>query len=293
MVQLVPFYRGSDRDVCRVFGNSFQFHGYLVQARQRLVSIPCDRFLFIADDLVLNPAVTEDTLPALMKLEGDACFYPGMNDVSEGECLRGTMEAHNFELYPPGLDASVLRRIPSYEEAFSRLHRKGLMRSRKLGKLRPFFPLFEQPSLANLRTNYKVFRARLWHLRNALKYRLKPQIASYPVVFGYSDIFSLPRMYLTEFLDYLEVFASVRMFVELAIPTTFALHDWPMVYESNLELKPLNVWFPQDPRLFREKQKVIDSMAVQAGYVVKNIPQAFPKEYLYLHPVKLSKWRSS
>ena len=286
----MPFYAGSDPDVIRVFGNSFQFHAYIAQARRDLLALDCDRYLFIGDDLVLNPAVTENTLATLMKLDGDKCFYPQMNDVSRGEYVRGAMEAVNFELLPAGVDSSALKGLPSYEQAFSILNQKGLMQTTRLTRIKPYFLLFEQPWIKHLHANYIVVRARLWHLRNMLKYRLKNRTAAYPVVFGYSDIFSIPRVYLDEFCKSLEIFASIQMFVELAIPTTFALHDWPMVCEKDLALKPLNVWFPQDPRLFQQKEEKIAAFEAAANFRVTAMEQEFPEDLLYMHPVKLSRW---
>jgi len=290
MIQLMPFYTGDDPDVIRVFGNSFQFHAYIAQVRRELLAVSCDRYLFIGDDLVLNPRINEGTLASLMQLDGDKCFYPEMHDVSRGVYMRGTMEAHNFGLLPQGMDRSAFHGIPSYDEAFATLNRKGLMATTRLARVQPTMQLFESPWSANWYKNYMIFRSRLWHLREALKYRLRAKTASYPVVFGYSDIFSVPRVYFDEFCDDLEVFASIRMFVELAIPTTFALHDWPMVYERDLTLKPHNLWFPPDPRLFKQKEQMIDQFARMADCRIDGLAQAFPSDLLYMHPVKLSKW---
>jgi len=290
VVQLMPFYTGDDPDVIRVFGNSFQFHAYIAQVRRELQAVPCDRYLFIGDDLVLNPRINESTLASLMQLDGDKCFFSEMHDVSRGVFVRGTMEAHNFGLLPQGIDRSALHGIPSYDEAFAILNRKGLMTSTRLARIQPTMQLFESPWSVNWYKNYKIFRGRLWHLREALKYRLKAKTASYPVVFGYSDIFSIPRVYAEGFFDYLEIFASIRMFVELAIPTTLALHDWPMVQEKDLALKPLNLWFPPDPRLFKQKEQIINQFASMANFRIDGLKQAFPRDYLYMHPVKLSQW---
>src|SRR5512133_1118315 len=82
VVQLMPFYRGKDPDVIRVFGNSFHFHAFIAQARKSLLSFDCDRYLVIGDDLVLNPNINESTLASTMLLEGKKCFYPGFQDVS-------------------------------------------------------------------------------------------------------------------------------------------------------------------------------------------------------------------
>jgi hypothetical protein len=290
VIQIMPFYSGSDSDVIRVFGNSFQFHGYIAQARRILSEIDCNRYLFVGDDLILNPHINEDTISSMMKIDAEDCFYPGFHDVSTGDCLRGTMEAHNFAFPPAGIDGGVLANLPPKEEAFRILHAKGLMESMTLSRITPYLPEFKDTAIRNLQTNYKILRARAWHYRNALRYRLQPRTASYPVVFGYSDIFSLPKVKLDEFCDMIEIFASIQMFVELAIPTTLALHDWNIVHENDLDLKSLNVWFPQDPKLFSSKSTIISKLEMDTGLKLDNISRDFPEDYLYMHPVKLSKW---
>lgn len=290
VLQIMPFYTGSDQDVIGVFGNSFQFHGYIAQARPVLESLECDRFLFIGDDLILNPRLNEQTISSMMKLEKDDCFYPGFHDVSCGDCLRGTMEAHNFEYPPAGIDDAVLKRLPSKEEAFLILRGKGLMGSMSLSRVKPYFTLFKKPLMTNLYENYKTLRARAWHVRNLLRYKINPQTASYPVVFGYSDIFSLPKHRFSYFCKTLEIFSSIRMFVELAIPTALALTDWNIVQESDLDLKSLNVWFPLDPKLFAAKMEIIENFEAMTSRAIENLAKSFPSDYLYIHPVKLSNW---
>ncbi len=290
VLQLMPFYTGYDPDVIRVFGNSFQFHGYIAQARRILSEIDCERYLFIGDDLILNPHINERTITSMMKLEPEDCFYPDFNDVSTGECIRGTMEAHNFAYPPAGIDGSALTNLPIPEEAFRILNGKGLMKSMTLSRITTYLLEFRFPVFSNLRENYKILRTRAWHYRNALRYRLHPRKASYPTVFGYSDIFSLPKSKLGKFCDMSEVFASIQMFVELAIPTTLALNDWKIVHEKDLDLKPLNVWFPPNPKLFSSKSGIISKLEVDAGLKIQNLSHCFPEDYLYMHPVKLSKW---
>jgi hypothetical protein len=290
VIQIMPFHTGKDPDVIRVFGNSFQFHGYIAQARHVLSEIDCGRYLFVGDDLILNPHIHEGNIASMMKLEPEDCFYPGFHDVSKGDCLRGTMEAHNFAFPPAGIDASALASIPTREHAFQILHGKGLMESMTLSRVTPYLLNFHTPVIKNLLKNYRVLRARAWHYRNSLRYRLHPRTASYPTVFGYSDIFSLPKSKLGEFYDMIEVFASIQMFVELAIPTSLALHQWNIVNEADLNLKTLNVWFPQDPKLFSSKSAIISKLENDTELKIENLTRDFPDDYLYMHPVKLSRW---
>ena len=56
---LVPFYDGADKDVCPVYESSFQFQGYLIQAFGKLSKMDVDYYMFIGDDLILNPQINE------------------------------------------------------------------------------------------------------------------------------------------------------------------------------------------------------------------------------------------
>lgn len=81
------------------------------------------------------------------------------------------------------------------------------------------------------------------------------------------------------------------MFVELAIPT--ALQLLPGTRLATLEdtqYKSGNVWFPQDPEHFEAMNAVIDGLVSSSGGDLGKLLASFPQEYLYLHPVKLSKF---
>ena len=56
---LMPFYDGADSDVIPVYESAYQFQGYLIQAYEKLKDIPCSHYLFIGDDLIINPSFDE------------------------------------------------------------------------------------------------------------------------------------------------------------------------------------------------------------------------------------------
>jgi hypothetical protein len=124
-----------------------------------------------------------------------------------------------------------------------------------------------------------------------LKYRLRPRRAAYPCVFGYSDILSVPKARFVEFCRYLEVFASWRMFVEHAIPTALSL--MPDNYVVTIErtgLKTGNVWFPPTPDHHEAMKRTIERLVQTADKDVDALARNYPREFLYLHPVKLSQF---
>lgn len=291
LLQLMPYYRGSDPDVCSVYGNSFQFYHYILQARERIRNLEGDYILIIGDDLLLNPKFDEFSTPSLLGIHGDdTCYLDGFVDVSLPQCYRGTVEAHRFSMTPAGIDAgSVNKNVPSYEEARQILKSRDLMRHDELSRVRMFMPKWIPGG--GIHANWKVLKGRIWHLLNHWKHRIKKYPYSYPVVFGYSDIVCIPKEKFDDFCRILEVFAAWNMFVELAIPT--ALQLLPGTRLATLEdtrYKSGNVWFPQDPEHFEAMNVVIEELVSASSGDIGKLLSAFPEEYLYLHPVKLSRF---
>ena len=291
LLQLMPYYRGSDPDVCSVYGNSFQFYHYILQARERIRNLEGDYILIIGDDLLLNPKFDEFSTPSLLGIHGDdTCYLDGFVDVSLPQCYRGTVEAHRFSMTPAGIDAgSVNKNVPSYEEARQILKSRDLMRHDELSRVRMFMPKWIPGG--GIHANWKVLKGRIWHLLNHWKHRIKKYPYSYPVVFGYSDIVCIPKEKFDDFCRILEVFAAWNMFVERAIPT--ALQLLPGTRLATLEdtrYKSGNVWFPQDPEHFEAMNVVIEELVSASSGDIGKLLSAFPEEYLYLHPVKLSRF---
>lgn len=288
---LMPFYYGSDKDVIDVFGNSFVFHTYIAQAREKIMTMNCDDFLIIGDDLLLNPDLNELNFHQKLNIPHGAFYIDNVEDISTGDYYRPLIEATKFTTTPPGLDSSAARLLPSYENAFTILHDKGLMNSSILSKCTPFYQPWIKPFSANLYKNYKIFKGRVWHFLNYLKWKFRPKKASYPCVFGYSDIILIPRDRMEELCHYLEIMATWQMFVELAIPTSISLlKNAHVVYSNSIPYKTGNVWYPQNPNHFKNINEKINQLSDKCKGEINNLKEHFPNEYLYLHPVKLSQF---
>lgn len=287
---IMPFYYGDDPEVIGVYGNSFTFQTYIAQARERLMRIDCDDFLIIGDDLLLNPEIDGSNVHEKLNIPDGAFYIDKVENVSQGQYYRPLVEASKFSPYYPGLDSSANRYVPSFDEALRVLQQKGFISSTRLSDWKPFYPCFVTPFFKNILSNYGVFKARVWHFLKVLQYKLKPVNMPYPFVFGYSDILFIPRERMEEWARYLEVFATWNMFVEMAIPTAMLLLPDAMIsYADNHSLKTGNVWYPQHPKHFKSISGLIDSL-IQSSPNINDLACHFPKDYLYLHPVKLSRF---
>lgn len=289
MRQLMPFYYGNDPEVIRVFGNSFYFQTYIAQACEKLMEMDCDSFLIIGDDLLLNPMFNESNVHEQLQMARDEFYLDGVVKIAKGDHIRAVEEAQTINMRHPGLDASASRILPGFDEASDILKERGVLDSARLPSHKPLLLKWRSPFWANLRTNLGYTKSNLYQHLLSLSYRIMPRKMVYPCVFGYSDIIVIPRARMRELCDYLEVFAAWRMFVELAIPTAvLLLKDSKVRFGNESSFKPGNVWYPNTMEHHDRMVTVIEETIAKAQGQIEHLPDAFPSEYLYLHPVKLS-----
>ncbi|RYX78565.1 hypothetical protein EON71_01120, partial [bacterium] len=73
---IMPFYKGSDKDVICVYGNSFFFQSYIAQALQRINNNRFKHYIIIGDDLLLNTSINEKNYESEFSLKSDGGFIP-------------------------------------------------------------------------------------------------------------------------------------------------------------------------------------------------------------------------
>lgn len=289
MRQIMPFYYGNNPEVIRVFGNSFYFQTYIAQACEKLMEMDCDSFLIIGDDLLLNPEFNENNVHERLRMTRDEFYLDGAVEISKGDHIRAVEEAQKIDMHHPGLDRSASRIVPGFAEARDILQRRGVLNSTSLPAHKPLLLKWRSPFWANLRTNLGYTKSNVYQHLLSLSYRLMPREMVYPCVFGYSDIIVVPRAKMRELCDFLEVFATWRMFVELAIPTAvMLLKDSKIKFLDENTFKSGNVWYPNTMEHYERINAIIENTIAKAEGQIQRLPEAFPREYLYLHPVKLS-----
>ena len=119
-----------------------------------------------------------------------------------------------------------------------------------------------------------------------LKSYFKKFKAKYPVVGSYSDIVIVPKTAIKTFCHYCGVFATNRLFVELAIPTALLLSCEEISTEPALGKRGSIYWtyIPKEVEQFEKDMKPYNN---SLGRLMKE----FPEDKLYIHPIKLSKWQ--
>jgi len=112
-----------------------------------------------------------------------------------------------------------------------------------------------------------------------LKKHFKARL-DYPLVGGYSDIFVLSKHSFDDFIFYAGLFSASNLFVEIAIPTALIMASESIATEADLELKGRAFWGDEIEELSH------------FNYSLRKLVDDFPSSYLFVHPIKLSKWRN-
>ncbi|MEN6425567.1 MAG: hypothetical protein ABFE13_09405 [Phycisphaerales bacterium] len=263
---LVPFYTGTRPNVIPVYENSYYFQGYIAQGLSGYFGEQYEHFFFIADDLLLNPVINEHNYAEHLRLTPERSFLPGFITLHEVDSRwQRTVDAFEYRIAKPGVEAK--NELPSCEDALAAFGRHKL-------DIKPlqFARAFRTPG--DLRGRIRLLLKRLKHCVMGASYDLP-----YPLVGSYSDIAVVSSRSIRQFCHYCGVFAATDLFVELALPTSLVLSCREIVTEKDLSLQGKSLWT-------EEELKELTPF----DYRLKTLLSSFPADYLYLHPIKLSKW---
>jgi hypothetical protein len=271
---LMPFYNGDRPNVIPVYENSYYFQGFIAQAFWSFYREDFTHYFFIADDMILNPRVNERNFAEEMPLPPGFSFIPNFNSYNNNSVGFWTRVklAYEWKIRQNGLQ--ITGELPPPAIALEKLKKLHLPN----GPLR-FEQIWETPkTLAEWAS--AVFTRPAFCLRFlASKIRGETYDLSYPLVGGYSDIFVVTADAIKKFSHYCGVFAAGKLFVEHAIPTALVLSTDQIITCPNMKLRGKALWNPKE---LRELEKYGGSLA--------KLLQDFPPGYLYLHPIKLSRW---
>ena len=287
---LVPFYDGDKPNVIPVYENSFQFQGYIAQGFKHYFRPEFDHYLFIADDLILNPAINEENVSMHLRLDSDASFIPNIISLHEmRNYWTRTREAYEFTVKKKGVE--ITGELPDYDEALARFSAHGL-------EIKPLShrQVFLSTGLSVTDWMKMIVRKQkqLIHFLTDGVMKWKYNL-SYPLAGSYSDICAVSACNIKLFCHYCGVFASAGLHAELAIPTSLILAADTIVTEKDLRLKGRALWPDGWNRLHGENDIARDDLKEldKYNYDLTDLLQQFPENWLYLHPVKLSKWKTT
>lgn len=295
---LVPFYDGDQPNVIPVYENSFYFQGYIAQGLKHYFSEKFEHYIFVGDDLILNPAINENNYKEYFNLSEKASFIPeifNLHNLTNNDTLR--FETFNnlpgsppkfywwrigevINYHHPKNGAETSKDLPSFSDADTILKKHGYtVKPLTYQDLRGgIFPL----SFNN--RQHRIHAAKyLFHL-NPLK---KQYTLSYPLVGSYSDVVIVSQASIKKFCHYCGVFAVNELFVEFAIPTALLLASEEVVTEPQLGKRGEIYW-----TYSKEEADAYEKQMQFYHYNLQELISNFPKEKMYIHPIKLSKWKT-
>ncbi|HSC53210.1 MAG TPA: hypothetical protein VLC98_06320 [Phnomibacter sp.] len=278
---IMPFYSGTRKDVIAVYENSYYFQGYISHALSRLDNY--EYYLVIGDDVMLHPEINENNIEFFFGVNEQTAFIPGLfllHDKNENRPSRPfapnwihTKSAFNFKTVQEGNESFKL--MPSYDEAIKKLERHGLKFEKGLS-----YASHRCIPVLSRQYSYRENIERIKLTIKSLQYLLRPVQMQYPMIGSYSDIFLIPQRYKEKFQLYCGIFASMHLFVEIALPTALAFAAEYIVQEIDLPTTGLTLWNSQSVKELEDKY----------GRSLQNIKMSFPENTLYIHPIKFSRW---
>jgi hypothetical protein len=271
---LVPFYDGELEHVIPTHYGAYSFHGFVGDFHDR-VDLPeeVSHVAFIGDDLILNPRLDENNFSARLGLDSSEGFIKEIDPlVSHGlkwphvlPAIKAMHNQRNFQWSDY---------LPPVEEA------------RK--KLAPYGDVDGSLGWRNLQI---VGRFRRRGFSPWTVYRLLPDLIDllypanrkppYPLLSGYSDCFVAPRDAMAGFARLCRVFAASGIFVEVALPTALALACDRIATEKTMDWKGRELWHVHE----------VEEIEKAHGNRLPALLEGMPENQLYVHPVKLSRWR--
>ncbi len=285
---LMPFHEGGGgggggENVIPVYEDSYSFQGHIAQGYNQYFAEKHRHYLFIADDLVLNPMINEGNYMEHFGLGGDRAksFLPGFRLLHQADLwthTRGVLTwSNNFQ---------VEDLLPTYDETLKRFENLGLT----IKPIPTYYlnrPLmywltqsFGWRDITDIRRTLRLLGARF--LVAYLKRLNRTYVPRLPFIRGYSDICIVSSKHIRQFAHYCGIFASGNLFVEIALPTSLMMCAEPgeIITQGDISSWGKAMWESEEQGRFAEQY------GMQLGKLLAN----WPEGTLYIHPVKLSQW---
>jgi hypothetical protein len=268
---LMPFYEGQEPNIIPVYENSYNFQGYFAQGLKSFYNEKFTHYVFMADDLILNPMINQDNILILLNLKLSTAY------------LQGVFTLHNRKPWWPHILPAIYvlsnskgveykTEIPSFEEALEIFNKHGI----DLENL----TMSNEMKLMYLANHIKTPGRHCIDTPALIQYFLYQEVTSipYPLVGGYSDFSIIPSESIKKFCHLCGVFASIGLFVEIALPTSLLMTCGDIVFE-NENFRGLEFWDGNE----------LEKISAECGFTIKDLFIKYHSK-LYVHPIKLSKW---
>ena len=258
-----------------VYENGFYFQGHVAQGYNQYFAKKHRHYLFIMDDLMLNPMINEENYREYFGLDGDRAksFLP---ECAPWHQTYFWYHAHSVFTWGDGLKVEEL--LPTYDETLKRFENLGLtIKPIPTQFLNLPFRWRDITDIGRILHPLKArFRVTYFKLLN------RTSVPRLPFMRGYADICVVSSKHIRQFAHYCGIFASGNLFAEIALPTALAMCAEPgeIVTQENISLQGKAMWGSKEQAWFAEQY------GMRLGKLLTN----WPEGVLYIHPVKLSQW---
>lgn len=281
---LMPFATAPGPGISRVYELGRNFSGHIAQGARNFVDPRFTHYAIVADDLLLNPQLDAGNLVAALNLQPGEGYIKNLAsaDALRDEWIWAGEAAAHFRRYRKAVDLAGL--LPTAEQARAKLAALGVHLPDRPGSGRG----------GALLRHLSHPRQSVWAWLEGLTMRGQP--ADYPLLSGYSDFIVVPAEAMERFAQYCGVFAALDIFAEVAVPTALALacrsvrtelplgshfHSHGSSQMPSSGLKGIELWTEGD----------LAGADALLSLPLDQLLAAFPPDWLYCHPVKLSRYR--
>ncbi len=283
MYFLMPFYRGEEKDVISVYENSYNFHGYFPQGLNKFYEENFNNYIFIADDLLLNPKLTSNNIIKELNLCNNSGYIKNISPLSDYYIqwlhYHKVLDAFEYQ----GFD--FLKELPDSEEINKSLLKYGIIHSNiKISNFKDW----------NGNLNYKDI-IKNWGFYKEFIFLMRKKTLPYPFLASYSDFFIVPKIAIEKFCHYCGIFAAINLFAEISIPTALFLSCPKIMTELEIGENFITGTSKKNEYAKWYGKEIWDLNSVilledQYKNSLVLLQNSFPENLLYIHPVKISKW---
>lgn len=267
---LMPFGDETQPGVIPVYDSSYRFEGYFAQAYLHLADDKYSHYVFIGDDLILHPRLTQGNLIAELGLDNRSGYTKSLTPLSEAHFDWPHMVATLDALALMGQNGFVNAKpeLPTPEDAFQTLRAKGY----------EFLPLTWRHWRDPGRGYNPGVRHRLRSLQWLARHGRRGYNFPFPLLQGYSDFVVVPAAAVRQFCRLCGVFSALNLFAEVAVPTALGLACPRVVTEQDTAWHGVEVW----------DRESLERLLQQNDYDLSRMLASYDDTQLYLHPLKLS-----
>lgn len=271
---LVPGYDGDEPDVIPVFHSSLLFHGFFAESYQILRKFSFSHYVFIADDLILNPELDEKNIIEKLNLDDQTALITGIVPlVRQGLKWWGMNMCRAVEALENKWCSNIFNYIMPAEKARKKIEETLEYEPMTVKSLIKYKISIKGLLILIYSGSYTFMKKILVNMFNG------KEIISYPLLSGYSDLVIVPAQRFKEFCQYCGYFAQKGIYVEVAIPTALALTQIRVHTINDTTYRNGDLWGDSAGQLEEKCQLSLE-----------HLWETVPENYLFVHPIKLSRW---